>query len=451
MGFNRFSWLLTARLVLIFTSLLVIGVLVFQPGYHAATILAIAITTVLGYELVRFVSRTNQELARFLDAARYADFGQRFQFGAVGAGFEGLGETFTHILDRFREDRAEHAQDTRHLKSLIEHVPVPLISIYGNDSIVLWNNAARRLFGSAHVTKTKDLAQFGDEFYEQISSIHTGQRVLVTFEVDDLRQQLAVSASEIAIDTQTERLISLQDIRSELDGVQLSAWQDLVRVLTHEIMNSITPVTSLAKTAVDLVDDVKSRVAGQADLVAGLQDARDAVETVARRSDGLMNFVSSYRQLTRPPPPIKSRFLVQALFTDVCRIAVQNWQDPKPDLEVRVLPEELDLYADRQQVEQILINLLQNAYYAVGERSPGHIMLTSRLNKRGHVVIEVADNGTGIPAEIGNRVFIPFFTTRREGSGVGLALSRQIMLAHNGTITFTNRESNKGTLFTLVF
>lgn len=450
MGFSRFGALLALRLIIIMIALTMVSFLIITPGYHAATLLVFVITIGLTFEVFRFVTRTNQEVSRFLDAARYADFGQRFDFGKLGAGFAELGETFTHILDRFREDRKQQESELRHLKALLEHVPVPLISLHTNNQITLWNNSARRLFGLTRVTRLSDLEQFGSDFLKQIRSIHAGESILVTFQVDDMEQRLTISASEITIASNTERLISLQNIQSELDGVQLNAWQDLVRVLTHEIMNSITPVASLAKTAVDLVDDVTLKVAHETEIVEELRDIKDAVNTVARRSDGLMNFVSSYRQLTRLPAPEKKRFQLSDLFADVTRIATLDWLEKDLALITNIEPGELDVHADRQMIEQVLINMLQNCEYALQETEHGQVVLSARLNKRGHVTVEVSDNGPGIPQEIATRIFVPFYTTRREGSGVGLALSRQVMVVHGGTISFTNNESG-GARFTLIF
>lgn len=455
MGFHRFSLLLALRLAIIMVCLSVLGVLIMTPGYHAGTLLAGILVVGLTWEVIRFVSRTNQELSRFLDAARYADFGQRFEFSKLGAGFAELGETFTHILDRFREDRQEQEAELRHLKALLEHVPVPLISVFGDGAIVLWNNAARRLFGSTHPTQIDDLGAFGANFQNRIGRAKAGDRFLVDFDTDGMNARLTVSVSELLIGGRTERLISLQNIQSELDGVQLSAWQDLVRVLTHEIMNSITPVASLARTAVDLVDDASSKLPVGGEVADELKDARDAVDTVARRSDSLMDFVQSYRQLTRLPEPDRRTVLIEGLFQDVARITSAEWKaifgdDAGPSLLVNVEPSKLEVSADRKMVEQVLINLLSNARQAVAGTDPGSVSLSAKLNRRGHVVIEVTDNGTGIDPEVMDRVFVPFFTTRREGTGVGLALSRQVMIAHGGTISCSNNSSG-GATFTLVF
>lgn len=448
MGFNRFSLLLALRLALIFVAVIASGWLLTIPGYHAATLLVLIITVGLAFEVYRFVARTNAELSRFLDAVRYSDFGQRFQFGALGAGFETLGETFTDLLERFREERREQETEVRHLKALLEHVPVPLISLYADGTVVTWNNAARRLFGTVLVSRIDDLAEFGDDFQMHIRHIEAGERVLASFAVDGMVQRVTISASELTIGTRVERLISVQNIQSELDGMQLSAWQDLVRVLTHEIMNSITPVSSLAKTAADLVDDARERVTDEA-VRDELNDAHDAVNTVARRSDGLMNFVSSYRKLTRPPEPQKQRFPVRDLFADVERMVSQDLPGTVR-LTAMIEPESLELVADRELVEQVLINIVQNARNAMSDQPEGEIELASRLNARGHVVITIADSGPGVPPDIQDRIFVPFYTTRREGSGVGLALSRQIMIAHGGTISCRNRERG-GAVFSMVF
>ncbi|UTW55021.1 PAS domain-containing sensor histidine kinase [Kordiimonas sp. SCSIO 12610] len=450
MSFKRFSFLLAVRLIAIMFSLMGLVFLFTTPGYHAATLLMLCVTAMLTYNVLHFISRTNAEISRFLDAARYADFGQRFNFKNLGAGFEELGDTFTDILERFREVRAGQEEELRHLKALVEHVPVPLISLHQDGSITQWNNAARRLFGSAHVTKTSDLEQFGQRFHDEILSIKTGERKLAIFVVDDVEQRLTVAATQIILAGEVERLISLQDIQSELDIAQLEAWQDLVRVLTHEIMNSITPVASLAKTAEDLIDDVRDRVTDQPDLVEELSDVKDAVKTVARRSDGLMQFVTSYRRLTRLPPPEKTRILIHELFTSVKLLGTHDWADNQIKLHTNISPSELDLNADPKMIEQILINMLQNAGHALNGVDDANVWLNARLSSRGRTIIEIEDNGCGIDPETAQKIFVPFFTTKREGSGVGLALTRQVMIAHGGAITYKQRKDG-GSIFTLTF
>ena len=448
MKFNRFGALLALRLTLVLLALLALGYFILAPGYHAATLLLLGLSSALSYDVLRFVSKTNQEITRFLDAARYADFGQRFSLGKMGAGFDELGDSFTAILERFRENRSSQESELHHLKAMLEHVPVPLLSIYNDGQVTLWNNTARRLFGGGQIVRLADLQAYGEDFAQQLKSVQPGERQLVVFRADEVERRLTVAASQIVIGGQTERLVSLQDIQSELDGIQIEAWQDLVRVLTHEIMNSITPVASLAKTTVDLVQDAAAKVGGKEPLHSELEDIKDAVATVARRSDSLMSFVSSYRRLTRLPAPDKSAFLLSELFSTVSNLATVDWSQRGLELDVIVEPKQLDLYADRGMMEQILINLLQNSQQAIGQA--GKVTMSARLNKRGHVSLEVSDNGPGIPDDIRQKIFVPFFTTKREGSGVGLALTRQVMIAHGGSISVAENQLG-GASFTLNF
>lgn len=450
MGFKRFSILIIVRTSLIMASLVLLTLLYTEPGYHTATLVCLLLLIGQSVELIRYVSRTNAELTRFFDAARYADFSQRFELTSLGSGFGELGAAFSDVLERFRVARSATEEELRHLKAVIEHVPVPLMSISNKEHITLWNNAARRLFGSNQVTRLADLNVFGEAFAKQLSSITAGEKKLVDFEIDGMDLQLSIAATQVMLPGRQEVLLSLQDIQSELDSAQLQAWQELVRVLTHEIMNSITPVASLANTAVDLIEDAKQKVNHLPEIVEELSDANDAVNTVARRSEGLTKFVGSYRRLNKLPDPVKKRFPIKTLFDQVLSLSAKRRADKNLAMDTTILPKDLDLTADQDMLEQVLLNLLQNAEHAVEASDKPNIQLHAFLNKRGRVVIEVSDNGTGIPEEFIKKIFVPFYTTKREGSGVGLALTRQVMLAHQGKVKVENKAPG-GCTFSLIF
>ena len=421
-----------------------------QDGYYYVSLLTAALLLLTALELWGFVARTNRELSRFLDAARYADFSQRFSLQEAGSGFGELGDTLNEILQKLWHERAEQETDVRNLKALIEHVPIPLLTLHADESISLRNNAARRLFGNVSVTRLSDLRQFGKGFHDAVAESVPGRRELVVFDVENIEYRLTLAVSEVINEGEPSRLISLQDIQSELDETQAEAWQDLVRVLTHEIINSITPITSLAKSAADVVDDVIDGVPEDARVADDLADLRDAVATVARRSDGLVQFVDSYRQLTRLAPPEKKRVLLHELFDEISRLANAEFPGQQFLLVVSVEPEGLDVFADRDLLEPVLLNLIRNAAQATADQADARIELRGRLNRRGHVVLEVVDNGPGIPEELHRRIFVPFFTTKDQGSGVGLALARQVMIAHGGFIRLATTNVS-GAHFTLTF
>ena len=364
MVYRRFLVLLATRLAVVGLAVSALVWALLQPGYHSATLLAAGVVVLAAAELWWFVGKTNREVARFLDAARYADYSQRFSLEDLGTGFGELGRTFSDILDRMYEQRADQEIEVRRLRALIDHIPVPLMTVHPDDSITLQNNAARRLFGASRVTRLRDLQQFGHSFREAVAEAVPGERQLVTFSVEGVEYQLTLAATENVVAGEIHRLISLQDIQSELDVTQIQAWQDLVRVLTHEIMNSITPITSLATTAENVVDDVIRQTEADSPVAGDLADLRDAVHTVARRSDSLLQFVHGYRQLTRLAPPEKKRVRVADLFDSVRQLAEAEWPASKTALSIEVEPAELDVHVDRDLLEPVLLNLLRNACQA---------------------------------------------------------------------------------------
>ncbi|MCF2947911.1 ATP-binding protein [Paraglaciecola aquimarina] len=431
-------------------NLVVLSYFVTASGYHMTSIVLVALFFLQCVLLIKFIAKTNQELTRFLDAMRFADYSQRFELNQMGSGFAELGQTFGEILTKFQQLSSQKETQHRHIKAIVEHVPVPLMSINAKDEISLWNHAARQLFGTHPMTKLSDLQLLSSDFLKHIKQVQPGEKRIAQVSIDGMQHQLSLAATQINLPDTHEKLISLQDIQNELEGAQLQAWQDLVKVLTHEIMNSITPVASLANTAVSLVDNTKSKTQDLPELREDLDDIGDAVNTVARRSDGLIQFVSSYRKLTQLPTPHKKIVRLKDLFNQVALLASQDWLQKQITLDIQITPSELELTADADMLSQVLLNLLKNAEHAVIHKTDAKIEISAYLNPRGHVVIEVSDNGSGINQETEQKIFIPFFTTKPKGSGVGLALTRQIMLAHGGNVKYSINQ-NGGATFSLRF
>jgi two-component system, NtrC family, nitrogen regulation sensor histidine kinase NtrY len=472
MVFNRFSYLVLLRLSCLVIAILCLIYTFSQHQYYSVTLLVGLISIGLFYELFKFLNKENEQFMRFIESAKHGDFGQELESSQSlammkGKGYESLAQLLSETISDLQESRKKQQKTQLHQKALIEHIPVPMMSILSDESILLHNNAARKMFGLAMPTKLEDLSNFGAEFSISIQGLSPGDKKLVNFYCDGVNQQLTVMASQFIVGTDKEILVSMQDIQGELDHVQLRAWQDLVSVLTHEIMNSITPVCSLADTTTDMVLELYTfvdSIATQAQLsnqdrqfkhiLNELKDIKRAVETVARRSDGLIKFVESYKSLTRMPIPNKSMLTVSELFSNIKKLVSTQMHDLGIHFESGVEPSSLQVFADKDLIEQILINLIKNAQQAlIGNdlnSTTKNIILSSKLNQRGRVVMSVKDNGPGVPAALAEHIFIPFYTTKKDGSGVGLAFTRQVMVAHEGSVALqTNKDS--GATISLTF
>jgi two-component system nitrogen regulation sensor histidine kinase NtrY len=438
------GWGLAARLVTLLVVMAGTAFVLVQPDLAATKLVALAVTAMLVSGLVHHVRRTNRELARFLDALTFADVSQSFSSLEPGLAQDELAAALNAAMTRVRQSRAEVVAEARFFRALVEHVPIPLLSVDDGERVELLNSAARRLFGNVEVASLAGLSAFGERLVRDLRGEVPGGRRLTEMTVEGTRQTMTLAVAELGVAERRQRIVILQNIQGALDANELTVWRELVRVLTHEIMNSLTPLTSLAKTAVEAV--------GRAGPGPELDDARVAVGTLERRADRLMHFVQSYRKLTKLPPPRPRAFAVAPFVTDVTRLFRAEWPEARVALEPVVEPGSLELFGDAEQLEQAVLNLLNNAAQAAvdGAGPAARVWLSARANRRGGATLEVADNGPGVPAAIRDSIFLPFFTTKPAGTGVGLSLTRQIALAHGAAISVEDREGG-GARFRLTF
>ncbi|KAB7644430.1 sensor histidine kinase [Polymorphobacter fuscus] len=421
---TRFEVGLTLRIAVLLGAGAALAWAINQPGLYATTLLAAIVTGAALAELWLFVRRTNFAVARFVEALAHDDFTQGFV--GAGGGFGALADSLNGAIGRLRAERAAIQDDNRYLAALVDDVPSPLVSIDGDDRVVLVNKAARRLL-SPTVARLDDLAIHGADFQADMAAMRPGERRATRLLIGGAPTAALLSMAEVRQARGSIRVVAIQPIQAELDRAELAAQTDLVRVLTHEIMNSMTPVTSLSATAAQLI-----AAADKGDDPA-IADARAAIETVARRSEGVMHFVRTYRQLTRPPELHRRPVDVSAMFAELKRLFESDW--PNLPLAVAVAPPGLRIDIDPDLVAQLLINLLRNAAAAVADVAAPAVRLEARALKGGRTAIDVIDNGTGVPEALRQDIFLPFFTTKADGTGVGLSLARQIALAHGGALT----------------
>jgi two-component system nitrogen regulation sensor histidine kinase NtrY len=387
-----------------------------QPGLGAGRMLALLAAGACAYGLVRHVRRTNVALARFVEALRHGDFSAGFD-PRGGAGFDKLGSALTDAMRELRAERSRGAEEQRFLEALLDDMPVAVLTVDDLHGVQLRNKAARRLFDQPLGNRPADYAAYGQAFADRLSDAGAGDAILpLAYPAGPQRAIVRTSSAERL--GAPVRIVTVAPIQGTLDAVEVGTQSDLVRVLTHEILNSLTPVTSLAGTAAVLLGEEEPDIA----------EARLAVLTLARRSEGLRRFIESYRAVARPPEPRARLFDAAPFATELQRLFAVDWIEHR--LEVQVEPS-LALEADPDLLAQALLNLLRNAAQA-SER--GLVRLSLRRHAAG-TLIEVEDDGPGVPEALRSDVFLPFFTTRPQGTGVGLNLVRQIVVAHGWSIS----------------
>ncbi|MFI4886092.1 MAG: sensor histidine kinase [Steroidobacterales bacterium] len=445
MAYSRYRTGIVARTVTLFLTIAAVAWMVANTQWYVTIALGAALIFAETTLLLRFATQGSRELARFLDAVSYDDLSQSFAGLAADSTQRDLGTAMEHVLARLRVNRSERDEQAQYLQTLLNHVPVALISIEERGAVKLLNMAARRLFESA-LAQSSQLSRHGEPFAVGLETLSPGGTAILRMERSSGTLLLKAAATEFAARGARSRLVCLQYIENEMSSQELEAWQTVIRVMAHEVMNSLTPVSSLAATAHDLVRDVLEQLPPDDPRLGKLTDAREALEAVARKSEGLLHFVRSHRRLTKPLAARIEVMPVQRLFARIQRLLASDLADRDIHMTTRVEPETLELAMDAELLDQALINLVRNALEALRDTPSGQIALAAYREPDGRIAISVADNGPGIPADQREKIFVPFFTTKRQGSGIGLTLVRQISAAHCARVNVTETTGGGATV-----
>ncbi len=451
MAYKRFSLIILFRTALLCISIFLIFYLVTDTHLYATTFIVGLLIIYQIYALIHFAQRTNRDIARFFNSIKYSDFSQSFKSSIKGSAFEELSGAFSEVIEEFKKTRAEKEEHFRYLQTVVQHVGAGLIAYTDDGNVELINSAAKKVLKINGLKNISELNVFSVQLVDALNKIKAGDRILIKVVDNNELSQLSIYAAEFKLRGSHYTLVSISNIQNELEEKEMEAWQNLIRVLTHEIMNSVTPIVSLSSTASSLLDDVNNKLKTDETLNNDeLEDITGALNTILKRSKGLLHFVDDYRNLTRIPAPNFQLVKIASLFERIKKLFSEQLHEKSIACSYNVDPHDLEVTADPDLIEQVLINLILNSIKALSTATMPEIKLSGKFDNRGNIIIQVADNGHGIPQDLQEKIFIPFFTTRKEGSGIGLSLSRQIMRTHKGGLTVSS-VTGKETTFTLRF
>jgi two-component system nitrogen regulation sensor histidine kinase NtrY len=451
MVYKKFRWQVILRILLIIVTLLLIFSFYREPSYRISTVILSLLFVAQVIFLIRYTEQTNRKLARFFASIRNADFMGSFTDDSLGKSFDELNREFNEVIDAFKKTKTEKEENFNYLLTVIQHVSIGVLVYTRNGKVDVYNNAVKSLLQVKHLRNIRQLSELSEELSKTLLEAKAGEKKLIKIFVGNELLQLSVHSTEFLMHGEKYLLVSLQDIHPELEQKEVESWQMLIRVLTHEIMNSITPISSLASTVQDILKEFqKNNRTFSEEEGEDLENITSAIATIERRSKGLLNFVELYRNLTRIPKPHFRYFPVVDLFRRALDLMEPKFEALNIEVVTKIYPDDLKLLADPDLVDQVLINLLLNAMDAVKESPVRNITLTASVNLNNRTLIEVADTGVGISQDAMDKVFMPFFTSKKTGSGIGLSLSRQIMQMHKGSLSVRSAPG-KGATFILVF
>lgn len=442
MEYKYFRWNVVIRLIL----LLILGytavyVLTSTHFWLVSFWLILAWVIVL-VSLIRYVERSRRELAYFLLAIKQGDFTNTYHFKKKSD----LNYAFHEINSVMKELSREKASNLLYLQTIVEHVRVAVICFDDEYKVTLLNQAAKMLFGKKQVSTIKNLESISYPIAEAVQRMTNGERELIKVNLNGQFFNLSMLVTEFRLRDNEYKLVSFQDIKSELEAKEIESWQKLIRVLTHEIKNSVIPISTLSEVILQMLKSENGRVDLSKLDDESIEDIIGGIETIESRSKGLAHFVSTYDQLTKIPKPTLEINNLKHLINNTLNLFKSDIEHQ--GIEIYAILTDCSINIDSDLLEQVLINLMKNAIEAL--RSVEKPKITLKLEQTSQEVsFTIQDNGHGIPDEILDNIFVPFYSTKEGGSGIGLSLSRQIMRLHKGQLTV--ETSSSGTTFTLHF
>ena len=445
--FKKFEWKILLRVVLLFTALcLASWFLISQWWIYFGLLIP-----VISYQLVefyRFHKKAQEEVEQFVESVHYRDFSRYFDVKHAPADIQPLRKGFNEINSTFKIISKEKETQYQYLQKILELVDTGILSYEEKSGEIAWmNESLKKMLQLPYLKTIHSLEKRDEELYKEVIALQPGENKIARAHLERTLFKVLLSATAFQIDGKVYRLIAFQNVNEALDETESKAWQKLLTVLTHEIMNSVAPISSLAET-------LKSRLQQSAPVLTNesgsFDDLELGIETIKRRSEGLLKFAETYRNLNKITTLNLQKVYVRNIFENLHQLMQPTLEQKNIELETILKDTDIFLEADINLLEQVLINLVVNAIEAVKDRQAPRIVLSAYYAHNHKPAIKVADNGSGMPAELIDKIFIPFFSTKKNGSGIGLSLCKQIMMLHKGNIQVQSEEGG-GTAFLLQF
>jgi len=447
MIFERYHGRILIRVILMFLTLSTASYIVVKgSGYYIYLAVVVPIIIFQLIDFYRFHRKAQDEVEQFVESIHYRDFSRYFDVKHAPLELQPLRKGFNEINSTFKVISKEKETQYQYLQKILELVDTGILSYEHKTGDIGWmNESFRKLLGIPYLKTIHSLSRRDDMLYHEVLNLRPGESKVVTIAKDNGVFKALLSATAFQTDQKVYKLIAFQNVNEALDETEARAWQKLLSVMTHEIMNSVAPISSLAET---MLHRLNKAVTLFHEKPAAMEDLELGIDTIRRRSEGLLKFAETYRNLNKISSPTLKKTYARDLFENLHQLMQPTLLQKNIELEIILKDPDLSMEVDPSLIEQVLINLVVNAMEAVKEKEHPRIILSAAQSANNRIAIKVIDNGIGIPHELLDKIFIPFFSTRKNGSGIGLSLCKQIIMLHKGTIQVQSVDGG-GTAFLL--
>lgn len=441
------EWRILSRVVLLLITITSAAFLIVYRQY-VYLLIALPVIVYQVIEFYRFHRKAYEELNQFVESIHYRDFSRNFDVKHAPVELQPLRKGFNEINSTFKIISKEKETQYQYLQKILELVDTGILSYQIKTGDVVWmNESLKKMLQLPYLKTIHSLSRRDAELYQSILKLKPGDNTISTAHLESSSFKIILSATTFQTDGEKFKLVAFQNVDEALDETEAKAWQKLLSVMTHEIMNSIAPISSLADT---LRSRLKESISDLNNDSGSVDDLELGIDTIKRRSEGLLRFAETYRNLNKITTLNLKKIYVRDLFESLNQLMQPSLDQKNIDLQIVLKETNLIIEADTSLIEQVLINLVVNAIEAVKDKPEAKIVLSATIDPKQRVIIKVADNGSGMTPEMLDKVFVPFFTTKKTGSGIGLSLCKQIMMLHKGNIQVYSEEG-KGTSMYLHF